>query len=79
VPVEGQRITAAATGDLTIHGVTREVILDIQAQLQNDVLVVVGSTNVAFPDYGVTAPTAPVVASVDDHGVVEVQLYFVKQ
>jgi polyisoprenoid-binding protein YceI len=79
VPVEGQRITAAATGDLTIHGVTHRVTLDLQAQLQNGVLVVVGSTDVAFSDYGVTAPTAPVVASVDDHGVIEVQLYFVKQ
>jgi polyisoprenoid-binding protein YceI len=78
VPVEGQRITAAAAGDLTIHGVTRQVTLDLQAQLQNGVLVVVGSTDVAFSDYGVTAPTAPVVASVEDHGVVEVQLYFVK-
>jgi len=79
VPVEGQRVTAAATGDLTIHGVTRQVTLDLQAQLQNGVLVVVGSTDVTFSDYGVTAPTAPIVAGVDDHAVVEVQLYFVKQ
>ena len=33
----------------------------------------------AFSDYGVTTPTAPIVASVDDHAVVEVQLYFVKR
>jgi polyisoprenoid-binding protein YceI len=79
VPAEGQRITAAATGDLTIHGVTRQVTLDVQAQLQNGVLVVVGSTDVAFSDYGVTAPTAPIVASVDDHALVELQLYFVKR
>jgi len=79
VPAEGQRITAAATGDLTIHGVTRQVTLDLQAQLQNGVLVVVGSTDVAFSDYGVTAPTAPVVASVEDHGTIEVQLYFVRK
>lgn len=79
VPVEGQRIRVPVTGDLTIHGVTREVTLDLQAQLQNGVLVVVGSTDVAFSDYGVTAPTAPIVARVDDHAVVEVQLYFVKR
>ncbi len=79
VPAEGQRVTAAATGDLTVHGVTHQVTIDLQAQLQNGVLVVVGSTDIAFSDYGVTAPTAPVVASVDDHGTVEIQLYFVKQ
>jgi polyisoprenoid-binding protein YceI len=79
VPAEGQRITVAATGDLTIHGVTRPVTIDLEAQLQNGVLVVVGSTEVSFSDFNVTAPTAPVVASVDDHGIVELQLYFVKQ
>ena len=79
VPAEGQRINVAATGDLTIRGVTRSVTLDLQAQLQNGVLVVVGSTDVQFSDYGVTAPSAPIVASVDDHAVVEFQLYFVKQ
>src|SRR5207253_1324449 len=70
VPAEGERITADATGDLTIHGVTRQVTLDLQAKLQNGVLVVVGSTDISFDDYGVTAPTAPIVASVDDHGIV---------
>jgi polyisoprenoid-binding protein YceI len=78
VPTEGERITASASGDLTIHGVTRQVTLALQAQLQNGVLVVVGSTEVSFDDFGVTAPTAPIVAGVDDHGVVEVQLYFTK-
>ena len=78
VPVEGQRITAAATGDLTIRGVTRKVSRDVEAQLQSGVLVVVGSTDVAFSDYGVTAPSAPIVASVDDHAVVEVQQYFTR-
>ena len=79
VPAGGQRITAPAIGDLTIRGVTRQVTLDLEAQLQSGVLVVVGSTDVAFSDYGVTAPSAPIVASVDDHAVVEVQLYFTKQ
>jgi polyisoprenoid-binding protein YceI len=76
VPTDGQRITVAATGDLTVHGVTRSVTVDLQAQLQGDVLVVVGSAPVALADYGVTAPTAPVVASVSDAGTFEFQLYF---
>jgi polyisoprenoid-binding protein YceI len=76
VPNDGQRITVPATGDLTIHGVTQSVTVALQAQLQGDVLVVVGSAPVALADYGVTAPTAPVVASVSDEGTFEVQLYF---
>ena len=76
VPADGQRITVAATGDLTIRGVTRSVTVELQAQLQGDVLVVVGSAPVALADFGVTAPTAPVVASVEDEGTFEFQLYF---
>lgn len=75
-PADGQRITVPATGDLTIHGVTRSVTIELQAQLQGGVLVVVGSAPVALADYGVTAPTAPVVASVADEGTFEFQLYF---
>ena len=72
----GRRITVGATGDLTIRGVTKSVTIDLPAQLQGGVLVVVGSAPVALADYGVTAPTAPVVASVEDEGIFEFQLYF---
>jgi hypothetical protein len=39
---------------------------------------VVGSLPIAFADYGITAPTAPAVASVDDNGEMEMQLFFLK-
>lgn len=75
-PTDGQRITVPATGDLTIRGVTKSVTIELQAQLQGDVLVVVGSAPIVLAEYGVTAPTAPVVASVEDEGIFEFQLYF---
>jgi polyisoprenoid-binding protein YceI len=75
IPAEGERISVSAVGDLTVHGVTHPVTVAIDAQIENGVLVLVGSAPVTFADFGVTAPTAPVVASVDDHGVVELQLY----
>lgn len=78
LPAEGEPITTTVTGDLTIHGVTRQLTLDVQAQLQNGVLVVVGSTEVSFDDYGITAPSALIVASVADHATIELQLYFTK-
>ena len=37
---------------------------------------VVGSLPIAFADYGVSAPSAPAVASVDDNGEMELQLFF---
>ncbi|HJV09264.1 MAG TPA: YceI family protein, partial [Acidimicrobiales bacterium] len=76
VPADGERLTVPATGDLTIKGVTRSVTIDLQAQLQGDVLVVVGSAPVTLADYGVTAPSSPIVASVEKDGTFEFQLYF---
>ena len=46
------------------------------AATTGDTIVVVGSLDVAFSDYGVSAPTAPIVLSVDDHGQMELQLFF---
>lgn len=37
--------------------------------------MIVGSADVTFPDYGVETPTAAIVVSLEDHGVVEFQLY----
>ena len=85
VPVElpagmadGEAFSGSAEGDLTIKGVTNRVTFDLQAQLVGDIIVAVGSSDVVFSDYGVTAPTAPVVVSVEDHGIMEFQLLFTR-
>ena len=70
--------SGSAEGDLTIKGVTNRVTFDLQAQLVGDIIVAVGSSDVVFSDYGVTAPTAPVVVSVEDHGIMEFQLLFTR-
>lgn len=71
---EGAAISGSALGDLTIKGVTNRATFDLQAQLVGDTIVAVGSSDVVFSDYGVTAPTAPIVVSVEDHGIMEFQL-----
>ena len=74
----GAKTTVTATGDLTVHGVTKTVDIPLEAQLTGDTVVVVGSLPVVFSDFGITAPTAPVVLSVDDHGTMELQLFFTR-
>ncbi|MDE0168097.1 MAG: YceI family protein [bacterium] len=75
---EGVRFAGSAEGDLTIKGVTNRAVFDLEAQLVGDVIVVVGSTEVVFSDYGVTAPTSRAVISVEDHGVMEFQLFLTR-
>src|SRR5690606_27601633 len=73
VPTEGERITARATGDLTVHGETRSVTIPIQARWSNDLIDVAGSLEIALTDYGMTPPERPFV-SVDETGTMEFQL-----
>ena len=75
---EGAPFSGSAHGDLTIKGVTNRAVFDLQAQLVGDTIVAVGSSDVVFSDYGVTAPTAPIVVSVEDHGIMEFQLIFTR-
>lgn len=70
----GKPIKVDATGALTIKGVTKTVTIPIEAQLVNGTVVVVGSTNIVFADYGVSVPRSAVVLSVEDHGILEFQL-----
>ena len=74
----GEAFSGSAHGDLTIKGVTNRVVFDLGAQLVGDAIVAVGSSEVVFSDYGVTAPSAPIVVSVEDHGVMEFQLLFTR-
>ena len=74
--LEGRSFSGSVLGDLTIKGVTNRRMFELEAQLTGDTIVVVGSAPVIFSDYGVTAPTSVAVISVEDHGIMEFQLFF---
>ena len=74
-----QVFEVTAVGDLTIRGVTREASFAIEANVRDDgIAVVTGSTEMVWDDFGVTPPSAPIVVSVADEGVVEFQLLLTK-
>lgn len=75
---DGERATATATGELTIHGVTDEATIELQAELQGDAAVVVGSAPIALADFGIDPPTGFSVLSISGDGTFEFQLFFSK-
>lgn len=75
---DGTAFSLEAAGELTVKGVANPAVFALDAQLVDDVIVVVGSTEVTFADYGVQAPSAPIVVSVEDHGIIEFQLLFTR-
>ena len=78
VPADGESIAVTVPGELTIKGITNAVELELEAQLVDDVIVVVGQIPVVFADFDVSVPSAPVVLSAADNGIIEVQLFFTR-
>ena len=76
LPADGGTISATATGELTLHGVTKTVAVPIQGQLAGDVVKVVGSIEIQFADYSIDPPVSFAILSVEDHGTIEFQLHF---
>jgi polyisoprenoid-binding protein YceI len=78
VPKAGETITVEGTGDFTLHGVTKRVTIPLEGRWDGTDIQVVGHLPIVMGDYDITPPTAPAVASVDDHGEMEFQLFFKK-
>jgi polyisoprenoid-binding protein YceI len=76
VPQAGETVKTQATGDFTLHGVTRTVTISLEGRWDGKQVQVVGTLPVDFSDYKISAPTAPAVASVDEHAEMELQLFF---
>ena len=74
-PADGEEVTATATGDLMLHGVTQPVTIDLVARLDGATFAVDGTTTVTFSDYAIDDPSGGP-ASVGDEGELEVLLVF---
>jgi polyisoprenoid-binding protein YceI len=78
VPQAGETVNATATGDFTLHGVTRQLSIPMQGRWDGRDIQVIGNLHIVFSDYGITAPTSPSVVSIKDEGEMEFQIFFRK-
>jgi polyisoprenoid-binding protein YceI len=76
VPATGEVIEVDAVGNLTLHGVTNQVTIPMQATWTGSRLEVVGRFDVALADYAIDPPTGFLVLSIADTGTVELHLLF---
>ena len=68
-------VDVALPGQLTLHGVTRDVEIAGQARLQDDgTVVVAGSLPILFVDYDIEAPNVAGLIAVEDNGVMEFRM-----
>ena len=77
VPAQGTEVDVKATGNLTLHGVTKTVVFPLRARWAGDTIDVAGPLAVQFADYGIQAPNSGFVTT-EDHGTIELQLRFTR-
>jgi len=77
VPEPGTTITATAVGELTMHGVTRDVSFEVSARIDNGIIGVLGGIEVLFSDYDIDNPSNGFVTT-GDNGLIEFVLAFTR-
>lgn len=77
IPLEGTQVVVRATGDLSLHGTTKSVTIDLQVERSGASVRVAGNVPVVFADYGIANPSfGP--AQTEDHGQIEFLLVLAK-
>lgn len=76
IPTEGTSINVTAVGDLTLHGVTRNVSIPLAAVQQGDIIGVSGSITFTWADFGMEQPSSMKVVSLADEVAMEFQAFF---
>ena len=76
LPDANTDVTATATGDLTLHGVTKAVTFDIEGRYTGSNVEIAGSIPITFADWGISNPSFGPVTT-EDHGVLEFSIVLV--
>ncbi|MDQ6797551.1 MAG: YceI family protein [Actinomycetota bacterium] len=75
VPTDNSVVSAQATGDLALHGVTKKVTFDLKAQRDGANIKVNGSIPIVFADFQISNPSGGP-ATTEDHGILEFLVVF---
>lgn len=77
-PQKGVKVTTDATGDFTLHGITKRVTIPLVGRWDGKAVQVVGDLPIRFVDYGITPPSIGGFVSVGGDGHMELALFFTK-
>jgi polyisoprenoid-binding protein YceI len=79
VPAVGATVNATATGDLTLHGVTKAVSFPVSVKRSAASVAVAGTVPIAYADYQIDNPSVGGFVSVGDGGSVEFLVVLTKK
>lgn len=75
----GQIVNVSATGQLTIHGVSKTVTIPIQARFSGSQIELAGSITFPFSDFGMTPPSIGGFVTVQDNATMEFDIKLAQQ
>jgi polyisoprenoid-binding protein YceI len=78
VPADKETVKAKAKGELTLHGVTKPVEVELEARMNAGNVEVLGSLPLTFADYGIEDPSFKPFVEVGETGFIEWLLVMAK-
>jgi polyisoprenoid-binding protein YceI len=78
VPADKETVKAKAKGELTLHGVTKPVEVELEARMNGGNVEVLGSLPLTFADYGIQDPSFKPFVEVGETGFIEWLLVMAK-
>jgi polyisoprenoid-binding protein YceI len=78
VPADKETVKAKAAGELTLHGVTKPVEVELQARMNGGNVEVLGSLPITFADWNIDNPSIKPFVEVGDTGTIEWLLVMAK-
>jgi YceI-like domain len=77
-PKDGEQISAKGTVSLNLHGVTKELPVELTARKNGAVIEVKGEISITFADFGIVDPSFPPFVTTDPKGLLEFLIIFAR-
>jgi polyisoprenoid-binding protein YceI len=78
IPAVGKTVDVSATGDLTMHGVTKPLTIELSAERVSSGIEVLGDADILFSEWNIANPSVGGFVTTADHGTLEVLLHLTK-
>ena len=78
IPADRVEVAKSISVSFTLHGVTKELKIDVKARRDGSTIQVTGNVPIMFADYNIADPSVPPFVKTEDNGLLEFALVFAR-
>ncbi len=78
IPADRVEVAKSISVAFTLHGVTKDVKIDVKARRDGSTIQVTGNVPIVFADYNIEDPSFPPFVKTEDNGLMEFALVFAR-